>query len=142
MKRFFPIWMAILGLIGAATLIMKLQEWSNPGIALPGRVNVAKPTQVPTETLPDEPPKVPIPRAPIVAAVQPAAVAAPVTGEGLVPGHFAGITVQHQPLADQPPKNEPEAGVAAEVTTRSGKKLLRVHTGERDAIPLRPTPAK
>ncbi len=134
--------MAILGLVVLVALILRGHERSNPGTAISNRDTAGKPGQTPSEQGINFPPQVAVPRTSLAATIKPAAVAVPVAGEGLVPGHFPGITVQHQPLADHRSAGEPKAGVVTEVTTRSGHKLLRVRTSERDDIPVRPSPAK
>ncbi len=58
------------------------------------------------------------------------------------PGHFPGVSTRHVPGPDPRAANDPPPGVPHEVTLRSGEKLIRTLTDERDAIPLMPSRAR
>lgn len=59
-----------------------------------------------------------------------------------LPGHFPGVSTRHVPGPDPRAANDPPAGVPHEVTLKSGEKLIRTLTDERDAVPLMPSSAR
>jgi hypothetical protein len=59
-----------------------------------------------------------------------------------LPGHFPGVSTRHVPGPDPRAANDPPAGAPHEVTLKSGEKLIRTLTDERDAVPLMPPTAR
>lgn len=150
MKLHTPLWMAVAVLTLYAFLAVFFQSGDRNIPASRSAASAAQASHSPASSPAMTPGIVADPIAPQGYTIVPAVVAplsppAPPVDGSLVPGHFSGVSVRHVPsqTGDAAAQEAgPLPGVPEEIITPSGKKLVRVMTDERHAIPLMPTPAR